>query len=235
MITNRKILLPSVISFLLVECIFGYVLQVAEGRAANVMMYLSVVLACLFCILFVDRSWTYFATQLALICTVCADYFLVWSEELQQLPAMLFFSVTQLAYFARLYVTDENVRRRAWHLWSRIAACLVAIAATLIVLGDRADALAFVSMFYYANLLCNVVFAFLSFHQNSIFAIGLILFALCDTVIGLDLLDGYLPAFRDSLVNKLLHPGFNLAWVFYLPSQALLAISLLPERLKKTK
>ena len=83
-------------------------------------------------------------------------------------------------------------------------------------------------------MLCNVVFAFLSFSQNPLLAIGLVLFALCDTVIGLDLLDAYLPAFRDSAINKLLHPGFNLAWMFYLPSQALLAISLLPERLKKS-
>ena len=234
MITNRKILLPSVILFLLIECILGYALQVAEGRAVNALMYLSVVLACLFCVLFVDRSRIYFATQIALVCTVCADFFLVWSEEIQQLPAMLFFSVTQLAYFARLYSADDNAKRRAWHLWSRVVVCAVALAVTLVVLGDGADALAIVSMFYYANLLCNVVFAFLSFSQNPLLAIGLVLFALCDTVIGLDLLDAYLPAFRDSAIYKLLHPGFNLAWMFYLPSQALLAISLLPERLKKS-
>ena len=235
MITNKRILLPMTALFLMVECVLGYALQMATGRIVNVTMYLSVVLACLFCVLFFERSMNYYATQLALLCTVCADYFLVWSTEIRQLPAMLFFSVTQLAYFARLYFGDEKPIRRAWHLWIRVAACAIALAVTLLVLGNGVDALALVSMFYYANLLCNVVFSLIAFSSESLLAIGLVLFALCDTVIGLDLLDGYLPTFGGAVIHSILHPGFNLAWVFYLPSQALLAVSLLPKRFKQRK
>ena len=58
------------------------------------------------------------------------------------------------------------------------------------------------------------------------------LFLLCDTVIGLSFLDGYLAVDKTSLIYRIIHPGFDLAWAFYLPSQMLLSISLLPKRWK---
>jgi hypothetical protein len=60
----------------------------------------------------------------------------------------------------------------------------------------------------------------------------LALFICCDVCIGLSLIEGYLPLSKGSLLYHLAHPGFNLAWVFYVPSQALLALSLLPGKLK---
>ena len=71
-----------------------------------------------------------------------------------------------------------------------------------------------------------------SFSKNPLLAIGLVLFILCDTVIGLSLIDTYLPVAKDSLMYRIIFPGFDLAWAFYLPSQALLAVSLLPNRWK---
>lgn len=146
---------------------------------------------------------------------------------------MLFFSVTQLSYFLRLYLYDENKYRRAWHIGIRAAASILAVAATFIVLGQSADSVAVVSMFYYANLIINIVFAFIQLEKPGIFAIGLLLFAMCDAVIGFSFLDGYLPIPEGSFIYKIIYPGFDLAWAFYLPSQILLAISLLPRRIKK--
>ena len=81
-------------------------------------------------------------------------------------------------------------------------------------------------MFYYANLILNIVFAFLGGRGLRLMAVGLVFFALCDTVIGLIVMKAYLPIPPDAFLYRILYPGFNLAWVFYVPSQALLALSL---------
>lgn len=233
MIKNKKILIGAVAAFSTVEAVLGYILQTAGGELVPTLCFTSVVLACLFCAVFAERSYVYLLTQLALVCTVCADFFLLITPVRQQLPAMLFFSVTQLSYFLRLYLCDENKTRRAWHIGVRCAASVVAVAATFIVLGPSSDAVAVVSMFYYANLLTNIVFAFIQLEKPGLFAIGLLLFAMCDALIGFAFLDGYLPIPADSFIYKIIHPGFDLAWAFYLPSQTLLAISLLPRRITK--
>jgi hypothetical protein len=48
--------------------------------------------------------------------------------------------------------------------------------------------------------------------------------------VGFAFLDGYLTVEKGSLIDRINHPGFDLAWAFYLPSQMLLAVSLLPRR-----
>ena len=121
------------------------------------------------------------------------------------------------------------------HKKKMIAPIVVAVVLTLCVLGANADPLAVVSMFYYANLITNAAFAFVNAKKNWLMGAGLILFILCDTVIGLSMLGGYITMSPDSFIYKVIHPGFDLAWAFYLPSQAILAVSLLPRRLREMK
>lgn len=220
-------------AFLCVMAVLGVLLQTVQGSVPVNLRYASVVLACLFCVVFAEKSASYFLTQLALIFTVGADYFLVYRTDMLQLPAMLCFSVVQIAYFLRLYFEDGSRTRRRVHVILRAALSLAALTVTVAMLGRTCDAVALVSMFYYVNLILNAVFAFASFGKNPIFAIGLLLFILCDTVIGLSMIDAYLPVAQDSLLYHVLSPGFDLAWAFYLPSQALLAVSLLPSRWKR--
>ncbi len=235
MIKNKRFLIYAVSAFAIAETTLGILLHTSSGDPTLWFSFSSIVLACLFCTVFAERSWAYLLTQLALMCTVCADYFLIIAPVRQQLPAMMFFSVTQLSYFMRLYIYDENKLRRAWHIYIRASVSVIAVAATFIVLGSSADAVAVISMFYYANLITNIVFAFAEFKKNSIFAIGLLLFACCDALIGFAFLDGYLAIPADSIIYKIIHPGFDLAWAFYLPSQALLSISLFPRHLRSIK
>ena len=69
----------------------------------------------------------------------------------------------------------------------------------------------------------NLLFAFLN--KDHMLGIAFVLFLLCDTVIGLQVASsGYLPIGEGSLLHRLLFSGFNLAWLFYLPSQVLLAL-----------
>ena len=224
------IVMPTL--YVCVQIVLGVALQVTHGRVINACQFGAIILACLFCAVLAQKSHEYAFTQLALVCTVCADYFLVWTQPMKQLPAMIFFLCAQTAYAARLYLLAEKTERRV-QLISRAALCAVIVVITLAVLEKNADALAIVSMLYYAQLILNVVFAFVKLRSRAILAIGFLLFLLCDTVIGLDLINGYLPIPPDALLYKIIRPGFNLAWVFYLPSQVLLSLSLLSQKFKK--
>jgi hypothetical protein len=233
MIKNKNLIIALTAVFLTVEAALGLLLQTAQGSVSINLRYTAVVFACLFCILFAERSLSFLFTQIALIGTVGADFFLVYLDEIQQLPAMICFSAVQIAYFLKLYFEDGNKTRKKIHVIVRASLSAAIILITLAVLRDGADAVALVSMFYYTNLILNAVFACISFKKNPIFAIGLILFILCDTVIGFSLIDTYLPIPDGSFIYKIIYPGFDLAWAFYLPSQALLAVSLLPKKLSK--
>ena len=234
MIKSKKLLVWLSIAFLCIMAVLGVLLQTVQASIPINLRYTAIVLACLFCILFAETSDSYLFTQLALVFTLMADYFLVYPDDIQKAPAMLCFSVVQIAYFVRLYREDESKTRRKLHLILRASLSVAVVAVTLAVLGKNCDGVALISMFYYANLILNAVFACINFKKNPIFAIGLILFILCDTVIGLGEIDAYLPIPEESVMYKILSPGFDLAWAFYLPSQALLAISLLPRRWQST-
>ena len=85
----------------------------------------------------------------------------------------------------------------------------------------------------FANLIVNVAFAFVKFKRDCVLAIGLLLFLLCDFFVGMSMIGGYLPIEEGTFIYHLAHPSFNAAWLFYVPSQALLASSIFFRRLRK--
>lgn len=229
MLKHKNILAGAVVLFLLVEYALAVLLQITEEPAVSYYSFALVVLCGLFCALFAEESAVYGFTQAALVTTACADYFLVLSDNVRPLPAMLFFSVTQLCYFGRLYVTDGCQKRRRVHLYLRAGVSLAALLITVLMLGGDTDALALVSMFYYANLILNVAFAFVGWRQSPLLAVGLLLFLFCDTCVGIGNLYVYLPV-NEAVLNRVLYGYCNLAWVFYSPSQVLIALSMLSRR-----
>lgn len=232
---NKKLLIALSVVFAVAEIVFTVLVQKVSGDTNRYVSYGSVVLACLFCAIFAEKTWIYIFTQVALIMTLFADYFLVVLTEIQQFPAMVFFSVAQIAYFARLYVSTDKEKPRRLHIIVRAVAIILAVVITLIVLGKRVDAVSVVSMFYFANLLVNVIFAFAQFNKNYLFAIGLLLFACCDILVGFSCIEAYIELTPGTFAHKLAHPGCNLAWMFYVPSQTLIVLSLLPRRLKNSR
>ena len=158
----------------------------------------------------------------ALACTVVADYFLVLCSPIEQLWGMLFFLAAQLQYAVLLHRTYA----RKWVLYVRLALTVAAVTITCLVLRENTDALALISMCYYANLITNILTAFLQFKRCRLLSIGFVLFLLCDTVIGLQSASGvYRPIHEDSLIYRIIFMDFFLSWFFYLPSQVLIALS----------
>ena len=220
---NAQILICAF--FILTELSLYVAIQASSGFFERLVCFFSVVCAALFALLHLNKKKESILTVLALGFTVCADVFLVLLAEQQRLLAMCFFSLVQICYFVRILLENTNKATRTRHLSTRAFALVLALVLTLSVLGDGADALSVVSMLYFANLIVNIVFAFVGFKKTPLLAIGLLSFAMCDVLVGLSLIDMYISIAEDSFIYKITHTGFNLIWTFYVPSQTLIALS----------
>lgn len=197
-----------------------------SGKVVPPLQFSAIALAFAFSLIFVSFKDRKFIIQLALLFTVVADVFLVLVEPRNQALAMTSFSLTQILYFVKLLMTTENKKIRLANLISRITTIVLVLVVTLIVLGGKADYVALISMFYFANLVLNVIFAFIGFKQNPLFAIGLLLFMLCDIFIGLQCAIGvYIDVDPSSIIYQIAFSPFNWAWLFYIPSQTLLSLT----------
>ncbi len=198
--------------------------------AFSLFSYIIIISSCLFCVLLSDGSKAYRYTQIGLIGTVGADFFLVFLPFQLRVPGMVCFCVTQIAYFLRTYAEDENAVRKKVHLILRISVSVLSFAITLIVLGRRADALSLISVFYYAHLILNVVFSFLLYKKLRILAIALLMFVLSDTLIGFSNLSSYLLIPRGSVIYIILRLGKPFLYPLYIASQIMIPLSLMQRK-----
>lgn len=202
-------------AFLLVEAAL-YVL-ILTGRWVVFAQYAAILLCVAFVVAHLRRANYYILG--ALVCTAAADWFLVVQRPQEKLTAMLFFLGAQTIYAFLLH----RRARAGGLITARILLVVMAEAVTVLVLRGNMDALAGVSIAYYAMLIMNIVCAFSSYKREPLMAWALVLFLLCDTVVGLQVASaGYLvlPAW----LNNAIFCGFSLDWLFYLPSQVMIAI-----------
>ena len=205
--------------FIAVAAVLYYIIIFAPGNILRSAQYGAIVACFLFAALHLKKGNRWIVA--GLLFTLGADYCLVVCQPIQQLWGMVFFLGTQTCYAICLWL-----RRKNWGLlWARLGLVVVAEAVTVIVLGKNADPLALVSLAYYAMLIMNILVAFTQWKKDRLLPIALVLFLLCDTVIGLQVMSGgYLPIAEGSVLHRIIFSGFNLSWFFYLPSQVLLAL-----------
>lgn len=218
MISNKKIIKPALYLFLMVQTfLYGMILS-ASGDSLVISSYAAILLCFLFSFTFGTEFWLVGG----LLFTALADFCLVIVEPINRLGGMVFFLGAQICYGIWLHRKNPNKAL----LLSRIILTVAAAVITKAVLGEKSDALALVSVCYYANLIQNILSAFSRFQEQKTISIGLLLFLLCDTVIGLQVAAGtYLPIGAESALYKFLFMGFNLSWFFYLPSQICIALT----------
>ena len=204
--------------FLIAEAILYYFILTAGGQTLVVTSYLSIVLCFLFALQGIESTPLLVA---GLACTVGADFCLVVSDPIQRLWGMVFFLGAQTLYAIHLHLKQPN----KIFLLTRIALTAAAGIVAAAVLKENVDALAVVSVCYYANLILNAVAAFTQWRRCKLLPIAFVLFILCDTIIGLQVASmGYLPIAEGSVLHNLIFSGFNTAWLFYLPSQVLISL-----------
>lgn len=215
---NKKLFVT--IPFFVVEAILYYFILTAGGEVHRYCCFASILLCFLFSLLMGRKQQTLIVAGLA--CTVGADFCLILCTPIEQLAGMVFFLGAQLHYATMLHRREKS----APLLWVRIGLSTAIVLVAAIVLKDKLDALAIISVCYYANLVMNIAAAFTQWKKCKLLAIAFVLFLLCDTVIGLQVASGgYLPIPEGSWLYNLLFMPFNLAWFFYLPSQVLIALS----------
>ncbi len=212
--------------FCAVELILFILILTLKGEVVTVFQFISVAFAFSFSLQFVSIKEKQYFIQIAMLFTVMADIFLVLVKPQNQVLAMCFFSVTQITYFLALYIKEHRKKVRLLNLILRLLATILVIVVAVIVLKEKFDFLSVISLFYFVNLVFNVVFAFFRFKKNSLMAIGLLLFMFCDVFVGLQSAIGvYIDVPQSSLIYKIVFSSFNWVWFFYVPSQTLLALS----------
>ena len=216
---NKKAEPVIVAAFLAVQTVLYVLILTAGGPVLRWSEFGAIVLCAAFALAHIKTGskWLIFG----LLCTLGADFCLVACQPQQQLWGMVFFLGTQTFYAVFLHCGKPS---RAL-LWVRLGLVAAAELVTVLVLGSNTDALALISLAYYAMLIMNIIAAFTQWRSRGTFPVALVLFLLCDTVVGLQVAaGGYLPIGEDSWLHSLLFSGFNLAWFFYLPSQVLIAL-----------
>lgn len=216
---KHKIIL---ISFIVIEILLCILVQLTGGILNTIVSFGAVVIAFIYSFLNFNKP-KQFITY-GLFATVCADIFLVVLNPMKQSLAMIFFSITQICYFIHIF-NNQDRKYKLINIVTRIVVVLIVFIITIIVLKENTDFLSLISMFYYANLIMNIIFSLLMIEKNYIFTLGLIFFACCDLLIGLSIMqDQYLPVKEGTIIYFLANPGFNLAWLFYVPSQTLISL-----------
>ena len=220
----KKSLEISLISvFVCLEnAIFVFVYACPEYDKAS---YAATCLAFVFAFFYAKKDARIWLTIAALMFTVVSDYFLVLRMPFDQPLAMTTFLAAQLCYATRLML-NENKKLRIVDIVLRVSLSVMMIIVAKIVLAESFDYLSSVSLVYFVNLFLNVIFSFIQFKKSPILAIGLLLFMFCDIVVGLNSSIGvYIDVPPSSIWYIIAHTPFNLANIFYMPSQTLIALS----------
>ncbi len=233
MTKRRDVLTTVYISlFLIAEIVlFSFIEFVPFTKNVYILEYIGISLCFITGLIVFLRKRTNFNLfiMLALFFTLIADTFLVLlSPQLNltfQSLAMTSFSLCQICYLVAIQLVKKSKRELWINLAIRAVLLIVLEVVALVVLQPSFNYLVFISLFYFSQLLVNIVFSFIHVRSHLFLALGLLLFLGCDFFIGLGYLADILQLPSDHFINSLLSVNFNFAWLFYLPSQVLLSLS----------
>ncbi len=239
MMKKKQILIPCTALFVLTETVLGYLIQrTPSWIPSGVLSVASILLALVYVAASFEKTAFHIKMLVALTATLAADILLaqLFSFAGEKFAAMCFFTVVQVSYFLRLYSNHRAKWAKIVHLSVRGGAVVLAILLSILVLREKTNALSLIALFYYANLIVNLVFAFIQVRRSVLFPLGLLFFILCDTVIGLAEMSAMYISIREgTFLWSIIHSGLNLGWVFYVPAQTLLAVSVNEQYFKKRK
>ena len=180
-----------------------------------------------------------FLVRSALFFTLVSDFIILFLPAEAYIFGVGSFLIVQQLYGIRLRGID-NLRRgipeKNGFLGSFLLRLTTELVITLIVLLGlfiaevRADSLLFTSVLYFVCLVHNVVTAIRLANlkprviSDIIFAVGLVLFLLCDINVGLFNLSGFIP-FTGKTAELIYRMATILMWTFYAPSQVMIVLS----------
>lgn len=202
-----------------------FILILFFGNLPNmhVVSYISIVVCFLFSLFFVFQSHKYLI-PIGLFFTLLADLFLILlGDEELRVYGMLFFMMVQFIY--GFYLLKHDLKHKTPTLIIRISLTVVLLGIGIFVLKEKTDFLSVFSLIYLANLVSNIIACCFNLKRYYLFFIALLLFFMCDIYTGLVIADGtYLHYVENGFFYHLVNLDFNITWLFYIPSQTLIAI-----------
>ena len=217
-----------IVIYLIIQLILSILSQLTDNPLWAIVSFSIVALAFLMNFIFIQKSLSFLFTALALSFTVFSDVLLVLLDK-YYLTAVISFILVQIFYSCRIIVNTKSLKLKNLHIALRISLSLISIILVSIILKDDADLLTIASAICFVNLVLNVITSFINYKNKSdslIFAIGLLLFMLCDFFVGINNIEYITDISRDSLIYKIIYNDYIFfPWLFYAPSQALLGLS----------
>lgn len=236
--------LAMYITFILLDYFHFY-------EISNVIKFITIVL-CFFMslgiLIIYERNLDRVMLCIALSFTVLADVFLLFTDN--YIAGVSCFCIVQSLYLLRIANVKRDIVRInsrvrckqkhflsdraifASHILLRVMISAV-IGFGLFLMQIPIDALLWVTIFYFISFVCNIAFAFSIKRKSSrvlksaswnLFLIGLVLFLVCDLMVGLFNMTSYVPL-SEEVYGRLYHIASVGMWVFYLPGQVLITLS----------
>ena len=228
---KKKIIFYGTIAFLIVEAVLFITFIIMDGidifgagignarstpvKYAGTLLCVAVAAASI-----ALRGKDGIVVAVGLAFTAVADLFMLVLNRYYEI-SLIAFIAAQTTYAFRIYMTNG---RKPWISIGIRAGLIIAVLAILGGLGSLNLLTALVAI-YFPNLLVNMVEAFLLVkkgRRHLLFAIGLALFVCCDICVGLN---NFGPVLGVELPNALNMAVLFAIWIFYLPSQVCIALS----------
>lgn len=251
MIENKKLIATFIgIEFVLYIIFMSLDIMGRESQVSNIIKFISMVLCVIMSFviyIFYERFMDRIMLCIALSFTVFADIFLLFTDK--YIIGVLAFIIVQTTYLARISIARSHMKRIEGRVYQRVrkynafyvfgSQFLLRIVCSCIILFIfyfvqlPLDLLLCATTFYFISFLANIIMVLRSLKRQNyfqgdirlgLFLVGLILFFVCDLMVG-----GYNLSSYVELPNNIYLVLYQISslgmWMFYLPGQVLITIS----------
>ncbi len=236
-----RLYLFLIIQFVLYVVFLG--LDLSGGyNSLSTKIKFSAIILCLCYVVFHregSKSRDLFLVRAALFFTLVSDFIILFLPADYYILGVISFVIVQQLYGIRLKGSgnrSKGIPEKEGFLSSLLLRAALQFAIAIIIfillgwLGVIRDGLLTVTVIYFVGLVYNVIHAIhAAWHlpkdkNKIIFAVGLVMFLLCDINVGLFNLSGFI-TITGRTSEILVSLASILMWTFYAPSQVLIAIS----------
>lgn len=223
---TKKKSIPLIL-FILIHSIlylFIYAFKIITGKTEIIADYIVVISCFLFSLVYfiIKRNSNTLIFVIAFLFTILADTNLLILDDNYEL-GVLAFIIVQFAYFWYILKNMYTKDNYGYLIAIRLITIVIGVIASLIVQTDKL--LVCLVIIYISNLVINLIISIIPRKRNLLFSLGLFLFLLCDICVGCYNIGDIIDISNTSLFYKIANLPFNIAWLFYHPSQVFLAIS----------
>lgn len=218
---NKIIRKSPITCFIIVQLVLTIIIFIADKNDYFETTYIkySGIILCFIASILSYKSKNKILVIGALAITLIADFFLLVLNK-YYLIGIIAFIFVQFLYF--LFIKPKNI---VISISVRLGLFLIVLFVVLFGF-NTSDLTVIVAIFYFVNLIMNAVDSWIKCKEGLLlFAIGLTLFIGCDISVGLHNLSSYL-TINSLFINELIKISHLGMWLFYLPSQALIVLSL---------